>query len=124
MSQDLVAEDSTREARNRVARHLADLRRLHLVLANDSRSMKAFSFDGRAMAEIELASEMLEQYLASSSAFLENMHGRFEARLVFLRRGEPIANANRDDAPGHAEFWLAYSRLTALLRRVARCAEM
>ena len=29
-----------------------------------------------------------------------------------------------DDAPGHAEFWLAYSRLTALLRRVARCAEM
>ena len=124
MSQDLPAEDSTREARNRVARHLADLRRLHLVLANDSRSMKAFSFDGRAMAEIELASEMLEQYLASSSAFLENMRGRFEARLVFLRRGEPIAHANRDDAPGHAEFWLAYSRLTALLRRVARCAEM
>jgi hypothetical protein len=124
MSQDLVAEDSTREARNRVARHLADLRRLHLVLANDARSMKAFSFDGRAMAEIELASEMLEQYLASSSAFLENMRGRFEARLVFLRRGEPIANANRDDAPGHAEFWLAFSRLTALLRRIARCAEM
>jgi hypothetical protein len=123
MSQDLLAEDSTRETRNRVAHHLADLHRLHLVLANDARSMKAFSFDGRAMAEIELASEMLEQYLASTSAFLENMRGRFEARLVFLRRGEPIANANRDDAPGHAEFWLAFSRLTALLRRVGRYAE-
>jgi hypothetical protein len=123
MSQDLLAEDSTRETRNRVAHHLADLHRLHLVLTNDARSMKAFSFDGRALAEIELASEMLEQYLAASSAFLENMRGRFEARLVFLRRGEPIANANRDDAPGHAEFWLAFSRLTALLRRVARCAE-
>jgi hypothetical protein len=123
MSQDLHAEDSTREARNRVAHHLADLHRLHLVLANDARSMKAFSFDGRAMAEIELASEMLEQYLASTSAFLENMRGRFEARLVFLRRGEPIANANRDDVPGHAEFWLAFSRLTAVLRRVGRYAE-
>jgi hypothetical protein len=123
MPHNLLAEDSTRETRNRVAHHLADLHRLHLVLANDTRSMKAFSFDGRALAEIELASEMLERYLAESSAFLENMRGRFEARLVFLRRGEPIANANRDDAPGHAEFWLAFSRLTALLRRVARCAE-
>jgi hypothetical protein len=123
MPHNLLAEDSTRETRNRVAHHLADLHRLHLVLANDTRSMKAFSFDGRALAEIELASEMLERYLAESSAFLENMRGRFEARLVFMRRGEPIANANRDDAPGHAEFWLAFSRLTALLRRIARCAE-
>jgi hypothetical protein len=124
MSQDLPAEDSTREARAQVARHLVDLHQLHLALANDARAMKAFSFDGRALAEIELASEMLEQYLAVSSAFLENMRGRFEARLVFLRRGEPIANANRDDAPGHAEFWLAFSRLTALLRRIGRYAEM
>ena len=124
MPHNLLAEDSTRETRNRVAHHLADLHRLHLVLANDTRSMKAFSFDGRALAEIELASEMLERYLAESSAFLENMRGRFEARLALLRRGEPIAHANRDDAPGHAEFWLAFSRLTALLRRVARCAEM
>ena len=123
MPHNLLAEDSTRETRNRVAHHLADLHRLRLVLANDTRSMKAFSFDGRALAEIELASEMLERYLAESSAFLENMRGRFEARLVFLRRGEPIANANRDDVPGHAEFWLAFSRLTALLRRIARCAE-
>ncbi len=123
MSQDLPAEDSTREARDRVARHLVDLYQLHLALANDARAMKAFSFDGRALAEIELASEMLEQYLAASSAFLENMRGRFEARLALLRRGEPIANANRDDAPGHAEFWLAFSRLSALLRRIGRCAE-
>jgi hypothetical protein len=123
MSQDVLAEDSIREARARVARHLVDLNRLHIVLANDARSMKAFSFDGRALAEIELASEMLEQYLGASSAFLENMRGRFEARLALLRRGEPIAHANRDDAPGHAEFWLAFSRLTALLRRVARAAE-
>src|SRR5580658_403178 len=123
MPQDPRAEDSTRESRNRVAHHLADLHRLHLVLANDARAMKAFSLDGRALAEIELASEMLERYLAESSAFLENMRGRFEARLVFLRRGEPIANANRDDVPGHAEFWRAFSRLTALLRHIARCAE-
>jgi len=123
MSQDPLPEDSIREARARVAHHLVDLHRLHLVLANDARSMKAFSFDGRAMAEIELASEMLEQYLAEASAFLENMRGRFEARLLFLRRGEPIAHANRDDAPGHAEFWLAFSRLTALLRRVGRYTE-
>jgi hypothetical protein len=123
MPQDPPVEDTLREARNRVARHLADLHRLHLMLANDARSMKLFSFDGRAMAEIELSSEMLERYLAESSAFLENMRGRFEARLALLRRGEPINNANRDDAPGHAEFWLAFSRLTALLRRIGRCAE-
>jgi hypothetical protein len=106
-----------------MAGHFAELHRLHLLLANDARSMKTFSFDGRAMAEIEMGSELLEQYLVASGAFLENMRGRFEARLAFLRRGEPIANANRDDAPGHAEFWLAFSRLTAVLRRVGRSAE-
>ena len=124
MSQNPLAEDSIRETRDRLAGHMVDLHRLHLALADDARSMKAFSFDGRALAEIELASEMLEQYLATSSAFLENMRGRFDARLALLRRGEPIANANRDDAPGHAEFWLAFSRLTAVLRRVGRCAEV
>jgi hypothetical protein len=119
-----IAEDSVREARNRLARHLVDMHHLHLTLANDARSMKTFSFDGRARAEIELASEMLEQYLAASNAFLENMRGRFDARLALLRRGEPVANGNREDAPGHAEFWLAFSRLTAVLRRVSRCAEV
>lgn len=124
MPQTQLAEDSIREARDRLAKLLVDLHGLHLALADDARSMKAFSFDGRALAEIELASEMLERYLAASSAFLENMRGRFDARLALLRRGEPIANANRDDAPGHAEFWLAFSRLTAVLRRVGRCAEI
>ena len=124
MSQNQLAEDSVQDARAHLTEHMADLHRLHLVLANDARSMKAFSFDGRALAEIELASEMLEQYLAASSAFLENMRGRFEARIEFLRRGEPIQYASRDDAPGHAEFWLAFSRLTAVLRRVGRCAEV
>jgi hypothetical protein len=124
MPQPQIAEDSVHEARNRLARHLVDLHRLHLVLANDARSMKSFSFDNRAQAEIELASEMLEQYLAASNAFLENMRGRFEARLTLLRRGEPVANASREDAPGHGEFWLAFSRLTAVLRRVSRCAEV
>jgi hypothetical protein len=124
MPPDTHAQDSMREARARLAHHLVDLHRLHITLANDARSMKAFSFDGRAMAEIELASEMLEQYLASSNAFLENMRGRFDARLALLRRGEPVANGNREEAPGHAEFWLAFSRLTAVLRRVTRCAEV
>ena len=123
MSQDQLAEDSVEAARTEMAGHFAELHRLHLVLANDARSMKAFSFDGRAMAEIELASELLEHYLVASGAFLENMRGRFDARLTFLRRGEPIGYANRDDAPGHAEFWLAFSRLTAVLRRVSRSAE-
>lgn len=123
MSQDQYALESVREARTRVARHLAELHRLHLALADDTRAMKAFSFDGRAMAEIELASELLEQYLASSSAFLENMRGRFDGRLALLRRGDPTPNGGRNDPVGHAEFWLAFSRLTAVLRRVGRCAE-
>ncbi len=108
------------EARERLARHLAELHRLHVVLANDSRSLKNFSSGGHTLNEIELASEMLEQYLAASSAFLENMRGRFEARLTMLRRGEPIVNGNREAAPGHAAFWLAFSRLCAVLRRVER----
>jgi hypothetical protein len=123
MAQDPKAQDNVRETRDRLAQHLGDLRQVHLALLNDARSMKTFSFDGRAQAEIELASEMLEQYLVASSAFLENMRGRFDGRLALLRRGEPIANANRDDSPDHPEFWLAFSRLTALLRRVSHCAE-
>jgi hypothetical protein len=67
---------------------------------------------------------MLEQYLAASNAFLANMRGRFDARLALLRRGEQVANGNREEAPGNAEFWLAFSRLTAALRRVTRCAEV
>ena len=109
-----------REARERLAHHLAELHRLHAALANDSRALKQFTVENRAQTEIELASEMLEQYLASSGAFLENMRGRFETRLGLLRRGEPVVNGSREAAPGHAAFWLAFSRLCAVLRRTQR----
>ena len=111
--------DEGREARLRVARHLAELRRLHLALAEESRRMKHLPVGG----EIELAAEMLEQYLAETGGFLENMRGRFEARLPVLRRGEPQAGARPEEAPGHGGFWLAFSRLCAALRRASRRAE-
>lgn len=107
----------TKEARDRLAAHLADLHRLHIVLAEDSRALKRFTTEGNALAEIQMASELLEQYIAASNAFLENMHGRMEARLTVLRRGEPITNGRPENAPGHATFWLAFSRMCAVLRR-------
>ena len=106
-----------REARLRIARDLAELHRLHLTLAQESRALKRFTLAGRAGIEIEIAAEMLEQYLGSSAAFLENMRGRFEARLGLLRRGEPRLGADPEDAPGHGAFWLGFSRLCAVLRR-------
>ena len=66
---------------------------------------------------IEIAAELIEQYLGSSDAFLENMRGRFESRLGLLRRGEPRQGTEPDYAPGHVAFWLAFSRLCAVLRR-------
>ncbi len=113
-------ESVAHDARERLARHLAELHRLHIALANDSRALKRFTAEDQAQTEIELASQMLEQYLAASGAFLENMRGRFEARLGLLRRGEPVVNGSRDSAPGHATFWLAFSRLCAVLQRVRR----
>lgn len=124
MTQDALAQDRIREARDRQTGHLAELHRLHLALADDARAMKGFAFDGRAQAEIELACEMLEQYLAGTNAFLENMRGRFDARLLLLRRAEPVASGNHQDVVGHAEFWLAFSRLTAVLRRAGRYVEV
>ena len=112
------AEDA-REARLRVARHLAELRRLHLVLLGESRALKTLP----AGVEIEVAADLLEQYLADTGAFLENMRGRLEARLPLLRRGEPLLNGRPEDAPGHGAFWLGFSRLCAVLRRAARRAE-
>ena len=106
-----------REARLRIARHLAELHRLHLGLAAESRGLKRFTTEGRAGVEIEVTAEMLEQYLGSSNAFLENMRGRFEARLALLRRGEPRLGPSPEDAPGHGGFWLGFSRLCAVLRR-------
>jgi hypothetical protein len=113
---DTLAEEA-RETRLRIARHLADLHRLHLALAQDSRALKRFTLGGRPGFEIEIAAELIEQYLGSSDAFLENMRGRFEARLGLLRRGEPRQGPAPEDAPGHGAFWLAFSRLCAVLRR-------
>ncbi len=117
-----ITEDE-RDARARIARHLQDLHRLHLALAEESRGFKRFTTEGRAAVEIALASEMLEQYLGASGAFLENMRGRFEARLALLRRGEPAYGGRPEQAPEHGGFWLGFSRLCAVLRRAGRCAE-
>ena len=113
---DTLANEA-RETRLRIARHLADLHRLHLALAEDSRTLKRFTLAGRPGFEIEIAAELIEQYLGSSDAFLENMRGRFEARLGLLRRGEPRQGAEPEEAPGHGAFWLSFSRLCAVLRR-------
>ncbi len=112
-----ITEDE-RDARARIARHLQ-----HLALAEESRGFKRFTTEGRAAVEIALASEMLEQYLGASGAFLENMRGRFEARLALLRRGEPAYGGRPEQAPEHGGFWLGFSRLCAVLRRAGRCAE-
>lgn len=109
--------EAEREARARIARHLQDLHRLHLALAEESRAIKRFTTEGQAGVEIALATEMLEQYLGASAGFVENMRGRFEARLALLRRGEPAFGGRPDQAPEHGAFWLAFSRLCAVLRR-------
>lgn len=115
-----AGSDAVREARLRIARHLQDLHRLHVALADESRALKRFTTEGQAQIEIELAADMIEQYLGASGAFLENMRGRFEARLGLLRRGEPAFGAKADQAPDHGAFWLAFSRLCAVLRRAER----
>lgn len=109
--------EAEREARARIARHLQDLHRLHLALAEESRAIKRFTTEGQAGVEIALATEMLEQYLGASAGFVENMRGRFEARLALLRRGEPAFGGRPDQAPERGAFWLAFSRLCAVLRR-------
>jgi hypothetical protein len=89
--------------------------------------LKKFGNNGGGLAEIRLAYEVLEQYLAQTDSFLENMRARFEARLGVLRRAEPQLEGkpNQPDmAPGHTEFWLEFSRLTSVLRRISRRAEL
>lgn len=114
-------QEEARESRLRIARHLAELHRLHLALAQDTRELKRFSTAGQARIEAEIAAETLEGYLSATAAFLENMRGRFEARLPTIRRGEPQGPpAAADEAPGHGGFWLTFSRLCAVLRRVER----
>ncbi len=119
--------ETTNDARARLARHLAEMQKFHVVLAGQSQSLKKFGNNGAGLAEIRLAYEMLEQYLAQSDAFLENMRARFEARLGVLRRAEPLLDSkpNQPDlAPGHTEFWLEFSRLTAVLRRISNRANL
>ena len=119
--------ESIADARGRMVRHLAELQKFHVMLAGQSSGLKKFGNNGAGLAEIRLAYEMLEQYLAQTDSFLENMRGRFEARLGVLRRAEPLVEGrpNQPDlAPGHTEFWLEFSRLTAVLRRISRRAEL
>ncbi len=126
MLEDCVGE-TTSDARARMARQLAELQRFHVVLAGQTRSLKKFGNNGAGLAEIRLAYEMLEQYLAQTDSFLENMRARFESRLGVLRRAEPQMEGkpNQPDmAPGHTEFWLEFSRLTSVLRRISRRAEL
>ena len=123
MDQTSTIIEGEREARARIARHLQELHRLHLALAEESRGLKRFTTEGRAEIEIALASEMIEQYLGASAAFLENMRGRFEARLALMRRGEPAFGGRPEQASGHGGFWLDFSRLCAVLRRAGRHAE-
>lgn len=112
--------DAAREARLRMARLLAEQQKLHLALAQECRALKRFTSTGQSLLEIEVAAEMMEQYLGATDAFLENFRGRFEARLGLLRRGEPRAGPNAEDSPRHGAFWLAFSRLCAVLRRAER----
>lgn len=114
--------DPAREHRIAIARHLAELHKLHLALAADSRRLKALTHEGRGLAEIEIAAEMLEQYMAATGAFLENMRGRFEARLPLLRRVEPKGTelAPGQGAAGHGPFWYAFSRLCVVLKQAER----
>jgi hypothetical protein len=123
MDQTSAITEGERDARARIARHLQELHRLHLALAEESRALKRFTTEGRAEVEIALASELLEHYLGASGAFLENMRGRFEARLALLRRGEPAFGGRPEQAPEHGAFWLGFSRLCAVLRRAGRHAE-
>lgn len=118
----MTENDAARESRLAIARHLAELHRLHLSLAADSRKLKSLSMEGRGQAEIEIAAEMLEQYMAATGAFLENMRGRYEARLPLLRRAEPrgMEVAPGQGANGHGPFWYAFSRLCAALRQAER----
>jgi hypothetical protein len=127
MQQDLTHAPSAADMRAKLARDLAELQKFHVMLAADSQSLKAFSTNGNGIQEIKLAYEMLEQYVAMTDAFLENMRGRFDARLGVLRRAEPQLEGkpgHPDQAPGHTVFWLEFSRLTAVLRRIAKRGEL
>ncbi len=123
MDQTSAITEAEREARSRIARHLQELHALHLALAEESRALKRFTTEGRGRVEIDLAAELIEGYLGASAAFLENMRGRFEARLALLRRGEPAFGARPEQSHDHGPFWMSFSRLCAVLRRAGRIAQ-
>ena len=107
------------EARSRIARHLAELMRLQEALTFDMQALKTFSVEGTGIGEIRLAAETLTQYLSIADTFLENMHKRLEYRLGVLRRAEPALDTPRHET-AHLHFWLEFSALTAVLRRIER----
>jgi len=110
--------EQAQEARRRIAHRLVELQHVLLTLSEDSRTLKNFSLEGHELTEIEIAAELIEQYLAITTAFSEHLRGRYEPRLAVLRRGEPLLDGKPDRAPGHAIFWLSFSRLRAVLRRL------
>jgi hypothetical protein len=112
--------EQTQDARRRIAHRLVELQQVLLALSEDSRALKAFGTGGHEQIELEIAAELVEQFLASTGAFAENMRGRYDTRLGLLRRGEPMVDGKPDRAPGHAAFWMAFSRLRAVLRRLER----
>jgi hypothetical protein len=113
----MAHDDQVAAIRRRIAEHVDALHDLHLALGEDARALKSLTAEGQPLAEMELAAEMLEAYGTATGAFLENMRGRFEARLPLLRRSEPRAAEGEE---GHAGFWYAFSRLNVALRQAER----
>ncbi len=110
--------EQAQDARRRIAHRLVELQQTLLALSEDSRALKTFGTGGHEQTELEIAAELIEQFLGITGAFAENLRGRYESRLALLRRGEPLLDGKPDHAPGHAAFWMAFSRLRAALRRL------
>jgi hypothetical protein len=112
--------EQAQDARRRNAHRLNEVQTVLLALSEDMRGLKQLTVAGHPTAEIELAAETIEQFLVVTGAFAENMRGRFEARLGLLRRGEPVSEGRPEPGPRHGSFWMAFSRLSAALRRLER----
>jgi hypothetical protein len=112
--------EQAQDARRRIAHRLVELQTVLLALSDESRSLKLLTTAGHPLAEISIATETLEQFLGLSGAFAENMHKRFEARMGLLRRGEPAQGGRPNTPAGHGAFWMAFSRLGSVLRRLER----
>jgi hypothetical protein len=110
--------EHAQEARRRIAHRLIEVQTVLLALSEDTRGLKQLTVAGHPTAEIEIAAETIEQFLVITGAFAENIRGRFEARLGVLRRGEPVSDGKPDRGPRHGTFWMAFSRLSAAVRRL------